>query len=237
VTADHTSSKPRDPLIEGGALLEPIDGVRRRSRRRQAPSKNVGKRQKIIRGAQEVFLALGFDAASMDDIARAAGVSAGTLYRYFENKEQLFHVVCKTACAQAAEIELSFDGGGRDLEVVLTRFGIDMVTSICRPDRVSLLRILIPMAGRMPEIGNSFFQAMPAPLIARLVDFLKRQVETGVLAVDDCELAGEQLVDACHSTLLKPMILGSGAPPTRERIRYVVTAAVSAFLAGYGRRR
>ena len=48
------------------------------------------KRRQIMDGASAVFLAQGFDAASMGEIARAAGVSKGTLYVYFENKEQLF---------------------------------------------------------------------------------------------------------------------------------------------------
>ena len=38
-------------------------------------------------------MAQGFDAASMGEIARAAGVSKGTLYVYFENKEQLFEAI------------------------------------------------------------------------------------------------------------------------------------------------
>ena len=46
------------------------------------------KRRQIIQGARAIFLAQGFDAASMSDIARAAGVSKGTLYVYFDNKER-----------------------------------------------------------------------------------------------------------------------------------------------------
>ena len=46
------------------------------------------KRRQIIDGARAVFLAQGFDAASMNDIARAAGVSKGTLYVYFKHKEE-----------------------------------------------------------------------------------------------------------------------------------------------------
>ena len=44
-------------------------------------------------GAREIFLARGFDAASMSDIAKAAGVSKGTLYVYFKNKEELFAAI------------------------------------------------------------------------------------------------------------------------------------------------
>ena len=51
------------------------------------------KRRQIIEGAREVFLAQGFDAASMGEIARKARVSKGTLYVYFDSKEQLFEAI------------------------------------------------------------------------------------------------------------------------------------------------
>ena len=47
------------------------------------------KRRQIIDGARAIFLAQGFDAASMGEIAREAGVSKGTLYVYFDSKEGL----------------------------------------------------------------------------------------------------------------------------------------------------
>src|SRR4030081_694669 len=56
------------------------------------------KRRQIIEGARRVFLAQGFDAASMGEIARAAGVSKGTLYVYFENKERLFDAIVGQEC-------------------------------------------------------------------------------------------------------------------------------------------
>ena len=52
------------------------------------------KRQQILDGAGRVFSTLGFDAASMSDVAREAEVSKATLYVYFENKEQLFTRIC-----------------------------------------------------------------------------------------------------------------------------------------------
>ena len=53
-------------------------------------AEDSAKRRQIVQGARSIFLAQGFDAASMNDIARAAGVSKGTLYVYFDKKEQLF---------------------------------------------------------------------------------------------------------------------------------------------------
>ena len=61
------------------------------------------KRRQIIEGARAVFLAQGFDAASMSDIARKAGVSKGTLYVYFKSKEELFEAIAEEQCRMQAE--------------------------------------------------------------------------------------------------------------------------------------
>ena len=61
------------------------------------------KRQQIIEGARAVFLAQGFDAASMGEIAREAGVSKGTLYVYFDSKEELFEAIVEEECRAQAE--------------------------------------------------------------------------------------------------------------------------------------
>ena len=64
------------------------------------------KRRQIVEGARQIFLAHGFDAASMNDIARTAGVSKGTLYVYFENKEQLFEAIVHEECLVHAESDV-----------------------------------------------------------------------------------------------------------------------------------
>src|SRR5437868_9797164 len=61
------------------------------------------KRRQIIEGARAVFLTQGFDAASMSDIARKAGVSKGTLYVYFKSKEELFEAITEEQCTMQAE--------------------------------------------------------------------------------------------------------------------------------------
>ena len=56
-------------------------------------SDDSAKRRQIVDGARSVFMARGFDAASMGDIAKAAGVSKGTLYVYFKDKDELFGAI------------------------------------------------------------------------------------------------------------------------------------------------
>ncbi len=67
------------------------------------------KRRQIIEGARAVFLSRGFDAASMGDIAKAAGVSKGTLYVYFKDKDELFAAIVQGECSMQAERVFDFD--------------------------------------------------------------------------------------------------------------------------------
>ena len=71
------------------------------------------KRRQIMDGARTVFLSAGFDGASMNDIARAAGVSKGTLYAYFASKDDLFEAIIRGEFAQAAERLCTFQARGR----------------------------------------------------------------------------------------------------------------------------
>src|SRR5580700_4731975 len=124
------------------------------------------KRRQIMEGAREVFLAQGFDAASMDAIARKAGVSKGTLYVYFDSKEQLFEAIAHEACAAQAEGVFSFDPADHDVETVLTRLGRSFVKFFCRPGAMSPLRTVIGISERMPEIGRTFYETGPAKGVA-----------------------------------------------------------------------
>jgi AcrR family transcriptional regulator len=192
------------------------------------------KRRQIIEGARRVFLAQGFDAASMGEIARAAGVSKGTLYVYFENKEQLFEAIVGQECRAQAEGIFKFDPADHDVDAVLTRLGVAYVEFLCRPGGPSSLqRTVIAIAERMPEVGRLFYETGPAHGIDLLASYLSAQVAARVLAVEDCEIAAAQFMDACQSTLFKPVLFKVGATPTPERIKHVVKIAVRAFLAAY----
>src|SRR3954453_11897304 len=80
------------------------------------------KRRQILDGARKVFMELGFDAASMNEIARSAGVSKGTLYVYFADKNRLFEAIVEDeALVQSKVAMFNFDPL-RDPETTLREF-------------------------------------------------------------------------------------------------------------------
>src|SRR3984957_11428111 len=110
------------------------------------------KRRQIIEGARQVFMAQGFDAASMGEIARVAGVSKGTLYVYFKSKEELFEAVVGRQCRAQAEQIFNLDPEDHDVDGVLTRLGVAFVEFLCRPGAAPPFRTVIAIAERMPEL-------------------------------------------------------------------------------------
>jgi AcrR family transcriptional regulator len=204
------------------ARIQPADAVDDSAKRRQ-----------IVEGARDVFLSRGFDAASMGDIAKAAGVSKGTLYVYFKDKDELFSAIVKSECSMQAEGVFDFDHDDHDVEKVLLRHGKAFVSNFAEPSRMSSLRAVIAVAERMPEIGRKVYETGPAVGIAKVAAYLQAQVDAGVLAIDDCEVAGAQFIETCHATMFKPVLFNFGPPPTKERIDHVVGIAVRVFLAAY----
>jgi AcrR family transcriptional regulator len=191
------------------------------------------KRRQILEGARAMFLARGFDAASMADIAKAAGVSKGTLYVYFKDKDELFTAIVHDECALQAEGVFDFDHADHDVEAVLLRHGKAFVRNIGTPGRMESLRAVIAVAERMPELGRRIYETGPAVGIARLAAYLKAQVDAGVLVIEDCEVAAAQFIETCHATMFKPMLFNFAPPPPPERIDHVVGIAVRTFMAAY----
>jgi AcrR family transcriptional regulator len=191
------------------------------------------KRRQIVDGARRVFLARGFDAASMMDIAKAAGVSKGTLYVYFKDKDDLFDGMVRGECIMQLDGVFEFDHEDHDVEAVLLRHGKAFIRNIGTPGRMSSLRAVIAVAERMPDLGRKVYETGPAVGIAKLTAYLRAQVDAGVLAIDDCEIAAAQFIETCHATMFKPMLFNFAPAPTDERIEHVVGIAVRTFMAAY----
>ena len=193
------------------------------------------KRRQIIEGARHVFLREGFDATSMGAVAREAGVSKGTLYVYFESKEELFEAIVEEQCREQAEQIFNFNDG-TEIDVELMRMGEKYVQFLCKPARISPLRTVIAIADRMPLLGAKFYQSGPAHGIASLKRYFDGKVAQGILIAHDTEVAAAQFLDSCSSLSFKRMLFNFAKSPTHAEVTHIVGMAVKTYLAAYGRR-
>ncbi|WP_413989888.1 TetR/AcrR family transcriptional regulator [Labrys okinawensis] len=193
------------------------------------------KSRQILDGARKVFLAQGFEGASMNDIAKEAGVSKGTLYVYFESKERLFSVIIDEERAAHVEGIFNFDfKTSTDIEAVLLRIAIEITTFITQPRIISAMRAVMGIAERMPELGEHFYERGPCYSRNRLSEYLETRVAAGQLDIPDTQLAAAQFLEMSHAPLVKPMFfMATKVSPSPERIRAVAESAVRVFMSGY----
>ena len=190
------------------------------------------KRRQILDGARRVFMDLGFDGASMGEIARAAGVSKGTLYVYFPDKAGLFAAIVEEEKLEQGKTTFNFDPE-RSVDITLPEFGRAYVGVLCRPGGGSALRTVMAIAERMPELGSRFYNHVIAHTIERFATYLEARATLDGLVIDDYQLAAHQFMQMCQSTLFQAFIFQAKPSPSPERIATVVDSATRVFFAAY----
>ncbi len=193
-----------------------------------------GKMLQILDGARQIFLADGFDGASMNDIARAAGVSKGTLYVYFPSKVGLFEALIRHDRNLQAEQLFQFrPEDDADLADVLKRIGFGLMRQMCKSDHLAHVRMVIGVAAKYPQIGKAFYEAGPKSGARRLGEYLARQAVAGRLAPMEAELAADQFIQLCQAGYYKEALFCVAAPENDQALSQAVDAAVDAFLRAY----
>jgi len=190
------------------------------------------KRRQILAGASKVFMDLGFDGASMGEIARAAGVSKGTLYVYFADKNRLFEAIVEQEMLDQQRTAFNFDPG-RDVPTTLREFGQAYIELLCRPGGGSAIRTVMAIAERMPEVGRRYYEQSLEKTINRFAAYLDVHVQAKELAIPDCQLAASQFMQMCQASLFLRFIFQASPSPSAERIAEVVESATRMFLAAY----
>jgi AcrR family transcriptional regulator len=190
------------------------------------------KRRQILAGASKVFMDLGYDGASMGEIARAAGVSKGTLYVYFADKNRLFEAIVEQTALEQGKVSFNFDPEC-DVPTMLRDFGQTYMQLICRPTEGSAIRTVMAIAERMPDVGRRFYQSVIENRINSLAAYLDAHVGNGDLVIEDCRHAAAQFILVCQASLFLPFIFQAAPPPSPARIAQVVESATQMFLAAY----
>ncbi len=188
----------------------------------------------VLRGAREVFMADGFEGASVDDIARAAGVSKATLYSYFPDKRLLFMEMAQTECQRMSERILSTVDPQKPAREVLTVVATQLIGFLTSEFAQQVFRICVAESDRFPELGQAFYAAGPENGQRQLCDYLQKAVDAGELDIDDIPMAAEQFAELCKVRLWTRAVFGIQDRFTQEEIDQVALCAVDMFMDRYG---
>jgi AcrR family transcriptional regulator len=191
----------------------------------------AGTRERLLNAARELIEEGGYGAASVLAIADRAGVAAGTLYRHFASKEELFVEVFRSVCAReeramrAAADQLSEQATARErLETVLGTFA----RRALRNPRLAWALIAEPVDPRV-DAERIAYRARYAELIAA---GLAAGIDAGELPKQNVSLTAAALVGGCGEALVGPLSplasSGPGADEIVEALRTFVGRAVGA---------
>lgn len=195
-----------------------------------------GRREAILDVAAEVFLEVGYSAASMSMIAARLGGSKGTLYNYFRGKEELFEAYVERHCAWQQEAMDELLSQGTDVRATLEEVGRTYLRVVLSGFGLRNFILVVSEAGRAPAIGRAFYEAGPMRGAARLADFIGRAVEEGRLRPCDPLAAAYQFIGLCQNRWLKARLCNAAPEPTEQEIAAEVDAAAETFMAAFGPR-
>jgi AcrR family transcriptional regulator len=134
----------------------------------------------IIAAALEEFADKGFAGAKLDDIARRAGVSKGSLYLYFETKEEIFRAVARAASAGSLAAMLT---SAETLEGPLSQLAPAMLTSAVQVVAASRLPAVVKMvvgeSRNFPDLAKIWHDEIVSPAIDFLTETIARAQHRG----------------------------------------------------------
>lgn len=215
------------------ASLAAASPVSRKTPRIEADPPSSPKRQAIEAAAARVFLRDGYAGASVDVIAREAGVSKATLYSHFHSKEELFGAIICQQCGQLVDEAQTAEAASAGPDAVLRKLGTRFLENLLAPRMLALYRVVASEAYRFPALGRTVYESGPGPGRAALADYFRDMTRAGQLQVANPEVAADQFFGALLGGIHLRQLLGVEKPPSARIIALWVETAVSAFLAAH----
>ena len=200
---------------------------------KQSPkaAKKTKKLERILSAALHEFSKHGYSGASMAAIAKRAEVSKPTVYQYIGQKQDLFHAVLDQG--RVTILAPFTDAGDKALTQVLWDFSWAYADYVLHPDNLSIARLIIGEAERVPDIARQFNENGPARALAGIADYLCVKRSKQALEFDDPHVAAEHLWSLILSGPRNHALhFPSDLPSEADLIRSIVNG-LRAFLRAY----
>ena len=194
--------------------------------------KTQEKREEIMAIAQEVFRERGYAETSMAEISTRLGGSKGTLYSYFDSKEELFLAVMLEIARSTAVGLLDELERAQDMRLALEPFMYRIMTMLCSPEIVAFRRMLIGEAGRS-QLGKLAFEQGPKLYLQRFADLFAAQMREGRFREVDPWQASVHMESLCTGSPVQLLLEGVIECTSDAEIAAAARAAADVFLRAY----
>lgn len=198
--------------------------------------KDLEKRAAILEAAKKLFPLHGFDGVSMDAIAAEAGVSKLTVYNHFTDKDTLFVEAIREACLEQLPDELFPHQPSGPIRDALVRIGTSFFALVSSEGSVNLHRMILADPRNGPRLGQMFWEAGPARIIASFERFLQTAVAAGQLEIPDVHMAAAHFLSLLKAQVNQRMICCGPPSLAAHSDEEHISAVVDFFLRAYAPR-
>lgn len=190
------------------------------------------KRLDILSAAQEEFKEKGFLGASMDSLAKRAGVSKRTVYNHFPSKEILFHNIVEQLCdsfSQAVNIQYQSKTSLAEQLLIAAKSELNLLASekFCDLNRITLAEFI-----RSPELASSSLEHLGQKK-GGLNIWINAAISDGRFKTVDADYATQQFLGLIKATAFWPQLLMGQDFPSPTQQQTIANDAVFMFLARY----
>lgn len=202
-------------------MQAPTDTKPRWERRKDA------RPQELLEAALEQFVERGYAATRLEDVARRAGVSKGTLYLYFENKEELFKAVVRATIVEAiGQAELDLAASEAHSSELLRALLMRWWDTVGATKLAGITKLMMAEAGNFPELAQFYNDEVIARGNALIVRALERGVARGEFRPHDPQV----MMPVLTAPVLMLMMWKSAFLPCEDAREIDTAAYMSAFL-------
>jgi len=116
------------------------------------------RRAAIVQAAMDEFIARGFAATRLDDIARRAGVAKGTIYLHFKDKESMFEELIRTAIVPLVGRMTGQPPASGSIRDAIEATAMTFIREIVSTPRADIVRLIIAEGPRFPAIADFYYR-------------------------------------------------------------------------------
>jgi AcrR family transcriptional regulator len=192
---------------------------------------DVSKNEAILDAAIEVMAERGLT-ASLEEVARRAGVSKQTIYNHYGSKAELARAIAER---RMDEVRSVFDAPGaldRPAET-LVGYARLLIGSVLNARGVTLYRMAISAVATLPDMALAIYEAGPRASRRRLAEYLRAEAAAGRIAVDDPQEAAEFFAGMVLGRFQTPALLGAPVDLGEAAVERAAQEATRRFLKAY----
>jgi AcrR family transcriptional regulator len=190
--------------------------------------------EEISAAALRVFARRGLHQTTLDDVAKEAGVSKGTIYLYFKSKEEVFIAAAQQVVPALDELSITLSTPPKteeELGTVLREIARTMYRRFCTPAYLAFFGLMAAETLHHPEWGQLYFQRIVLALNRRVAELFQHAMKNGIARKLDPILTARAFAGVFLITAVTQEHLG-GKCHTPFSEKHIVESLTDIFLQG-----